>query len=180
MGPWSAWTNCVPTPVPALLLPFLHQGARRGKQPGTRKHFFDQPGLLQVTPGPSRVTSDPCSPGHPALYFQYYSPAHLAGASQYPIPSDCHLRATLSSMSLTPAFPRALPSSVLPTHHTCDCPHTGLFPFWHMTVTCTSPPSPSSSPSPASRNGPSRCPPFIFTFLPGRSVGGEGRQNLSP
>lgn len=134
-------------PIPALLLPFLYQGARREKQPGMRKHFFNQPGLLHVIPGPTSVTSDPCSSVHQALYPHYYSPVHLAGASQSSIPSDCHLRPTLGSTPFTPPFPRALPSSVLPAHHTRDCPHTGLFPLWHVPITCTSLPLPAALPA---------------------------------
>jgi len=147
MGPWSAWTNCVPMPVPALVLPFLHQGARREKHPGMRKHFFDQPGLLQVIPGPSSAASDRCSPGHQALYPHYYSPVCVTGSSQFSIPEDCHLRSTLGSTPLTPPFPRALLSSVLPTYHACDCPYTRLFLLWHIPITCASTPLPAALPA---------------------------------
>lgn len=81
-----------------------------------------------MIPGPSSVTSDLDSPGHQALYFQCYSQAHLAGASRYPNPSDCHFRAMLGSTSLnTPVF-QSPPSLVLATHHTCDCLTQGSFP----------------------------------------------------
>lgn len=55
----------------------------------------------------------------------------LLGHPSPPSQVTCHLPVTLGSTLLTPSFPRALPISVLPTHHTCDCPHTGLFLLAH-------------------------------------------------
>lgn len=109
IGPWNAWTYCVPMTIPALLLLFLHQESRREKQPGTRKYFFDQPALLEVVPGPSSVISDPCSPVHQALYPHYYSPVCLAGVSQPSIPSD------LSPPSHTWKHPAYTPISQSPS-----------------------------------------------------------------
>lgn len=118
------------------------------------------------------MTSDPCSPDinlftfnivlHPILL------RHPSNLSPVTITSHPHLAAPF----LRPHFPE--PSQAQYCIRLVTTITQGFFSYG------TSPlPFSSSSPRPASRNGPCRCPPFIFIFLAGRSVGGEGRQNLS-
>lgn len=74
------------------------------------------------------------STGYPRSLLCNIRPLFPSPASPFPsasllsIPSDCHLTARCSSTPRTPMFPRALPSSALPSRHTCGSPQAEIFP----------------------------------------------------